>query len=404
MMTLEPTLEQQLVERTAELRRSKELLSLTSQLARVGGWEIDLVKNELAWDDMVREIHEVEPHYQPNLEAALGFYAPEAVPVISEAVRRAIEEAQPFDVELQLITATRRRLWVRAVGKAFRENGKVIRVSGALQDVDARRLAETVLKANQVDLADLQRLVEEGTRDLSAAVERLTVSNKELEQFAYVASHDLQEPLRMVASYTQLLAERYQGRLDDKADKYIGYAVDGAKRMQGLINDLLQFSRVGRHDLAIEATDCNEVVAGVLQSLAKSIEESHAVVSVGELPTIPGDRLQLGQLFQNLIANALKFRGDQEPRIRIASQRCDAFWEISVADNGIGIDPQFHDRIFIIFQRLHQRGAYPGSGIGLAIVKKIVEGHGGSIRVVSEAGKGACFRFTLPVEGKVGRD
>jgi signal transduction histidine kinase len=223
-------------------------------------------------------------------------------------------------------------------------------------------------------------------------------SNRELEQFAYVASHDLQEPLRMVASYTQLLAERYEGRLDEKADKYISHAVDGAKRMQGLISDLLEFSRVETAGRPKDPTDCRGVLEEVTHSLQASINESGASIHVGEMPTIAADRTQIGQVFQNLIGNAVKFRGVDSPRVEVTARRTDENWVFSVSDNGIGIEPRFQERIFNIFTRLHERGAFPGSGIGLAIVKKIVERHDGHIRVESEIGQGARFVFTIPVK------
>ena len=230
-------------------------------------------------------------------------------------------------------------------------------------------------------------------QDLIASLAR---SNEDLEQFAYVASHDLQEPLRMVASYTQLLAQRYQGQLDAKADMYIGFAVDGAKRMQGLIDDLLEFSRVGSRGAALLPTDCDEVVKELLRGLETTIGETGAKVVVGELPTVLADRTQLGQVFQNLITNAIKFHGEATPTVRVTAKRRGDFWEFTVSDNGIGIDPRFFDRIFTIFQRLHERDKYPGSGIGLAIVKKIVERHGGNIRVESTPGEGSRFIFTVP--------
>ena len=233
--------------------------------------------------------------------------------------------------------------------------------------------------------------------ELAASREELERSNKELEQFAYVASHDLQEPLRMVASYTQLLAESYAGRLGDEADKYIGYAVAGAKRMQGLINDLLAYSRVGKRRDQVVLTDCNEVVAEVLRNLEVAIKESDAEIIVGALPRIMGDPVQIGQVFQNLVSNSIKFRGVDAPRIEITAERRGATWDISVSDNGIGIEPRFHERIFVVFQRLHERSKYKGSGIGLAIVAKILELHGGSVRVDSVVGEGSRFTVSLPV-------
>jgi PAS domain S-box-containing protein len=234
-------------------------------------------------------------------------------------------------------------------------------------------------------------------------------SNQELEQFAYVASHDLQEPLRMVASYVQLLAKDYAGKLDPEADESIGFAVDGAKRMQRLIDDLLAFSRVGTRGQQFQPVDCNQVLQDVLRSLKLAIEESGAVVTYGELPTIMGDRGQIHQLLQNLIANAIKFHAAAPPAIHInatyhvggSSARGpgaddDPSWVFAVQDNGIGIDPQYAERIFVIFQRLHSRAHYSGTGIGLAICKKIVERHGGRIWVESTPGQGATFYFRLP--------
>lgn len=248
-------------------------------------------------------------------------------------------------------------------------------------------------------LVSKDRLIKEAARR-KAAMADLERSNQELEQFAYVASHDLQEPLRMVASYTQLLAQRYEGQLDEKANKYIGYIVEGATRMQQLVNDLLQLSRVGTRGAPFEPTDCNEVVQQVLKSLKRTIAETKAGIVVDDLPVVQADAIQLGQVFQNLIANALKFRGDDPPAVRISAKKNETAWTFQVQDNGIGIDPSFHDRIFIIFQRLHERGKYEGTGIGLAIVKKIVERHGGRIWIESQEGKGASFFFSIPEKGQ----
>jgi PAS domain S-box-containing protein len=227
--------------------------------------------------------------------------------------------------------------------------------------------------------------------------EELRRSNAELEQFAYAASHDLQEPLRMVASYMQLFAERYQGRLDEKADKYIGYAVDGARRMQTLINDLLSLSRVNSRGGEFKPTDCKTVVGRVLHDLDARIRDTSALVEAGDLPTVIADDQQLGQLFQNLLCNALKFHGDDKPHVRITAEQQSDHWLFTVQDNGIGIAPQHAEQIFVLFQRLHSRHKYEGTGIGLAICKKIVERHGGRIWVESEVGKGASFKFTLPL-------
>lgn len=228
--------------------------------------------------------------------------------------------------------------------------------------------------------------------------EELTRSNKELEQFAYIASHDLREPLRMVASYVQLLAKRYGGQLGQDADDYIAFAVDGAYRMQTMINDLLVYSRVNTRGNEFEQVDCNQVISQTLSNLGMAISDNNAVITADPLPTVTGDHSQLVQLFQNLIGNAIKYRSEADPCIDLKVCRSGILWEFSLTDNGIGIDPEFNDRIFVIFQRLHSRTEYPGTGIGLALCKRIVERHGGRIRMESQPGQGATVFFTLPAE------
>lgn len=237
------------------------------------------------------------------------------------------------------------------------------------------------------------------TTDVTArrrAEDELRRSNAELEQFAYVASHDLQEPLRMVASFTELLGQRYRGQLDEKADRYIHFAVDGARRMQRLVADLLAYSRVGSQGKPLLPVSSEAVVRRVLVILGATVQSTGATVEYGALPTVLADEGQLHQLFQNLLGNALKFRGQQPPHVRIAAQQVGDRWEFTVADNGIGIELQYADRIFQMFQRLHDRGAYEGSGIGLAIAKRILERHGGRIWLESELGRGTTFHFTIP--------
>jgi len=233
-------------------------------------------------------------------------------------------------------------------------------------------------------------------QQLSKNAHELERSNADLQHFAYIASHDLQEPLRMVSSYMQLLSRRYKGKLDADADEFISFAVDGATRMQGLINALLSYSRVDTQGKAFEPTDCEKVLDGTLASLKNAIEDSGAQVSRSALPTVKADAVQLGQVFQNLIANAIKFHNHSAPVVRISAEQKGAAWVFTFADNGIGFDPQHAERVFVMFQRLHGREEYPGTGIGLAVCKKIIERHGGRIWVDSKPGEGASFHFTLP--------
>ncbi|MBE2183333.1 MAG: PAS domain S-box protein [Anaerolineae bacterium] len=231
---------------------------------------------------------------------------------------------------------------------------------------------------------------------LATYAEELERSNKELEQFAYIASHDLQEPLRMVTSYLQLIEQRLGERLDSDEKEFMAYAVDGANRMKGLIQALLVYSRVGRSTQEYESVSIQKVLETVVQNLKISIEDTDADLQIGSMPEILGSENQLVQLFQNLISNALKFAGDESPRISISAEEQGSFWRFEVKDNGIGIEPEFLDRIFIIFKRLHSRDEYDGTGIGLAICRKIVESHGGKIWANSQPGEGTMFNFTLP--------
>jgi signal transduction histidine kinase len=298
--------------------------------------------------------------------------------------------------------------------EALRREGldvPVIVVSGSLGELTAvecikQGAADYVLKDHLARLPESVRRAMQEKRlreEHKQGQEALARSNQDLEQFAYVASHDLQEPLRMVATYTQLLAERYRGKLDDDADKYIHYAVDGALRMQTLVQDLLAFSRLGRQGTDLQSTDCNVVVETAVKNLQTAVHESGAQVTHDHLPAVVTDGAQLPQVFQNLIGNAIKFRGSDPPAIRISASKKGREWVFAVADNGIGIAPEHAEIIFVIFKRLHTRAEYPGSGIGLAICKRIIERQGGKIWVESQRGQGATFKFTLPVAAPRGK-
>jgi PAS domain S-box-containing protein len=514
-------LEQKVDERTKELQISKKKLDETSSIARVGGWELDLKKNEMYWSDLVKQIHEVDPDYHPTLQDRINFYVPEAVPLISKALQNAINDGEPFDIELQLFTARKNLKWIRIVGKAYRENDEIVKIGGMFQDINERKLAEieSLRKSEQLqllsneleniidsipglvfykdtknryirvnkyicdahkmskkqleglDLNDLypreqaqayyeddlevirsrqskinidepwgnrgvstskipylnetgevigvigvsmdvterkldeeelkkhrdhlEELVNERTRELDNAIIGLKRSNQELEQFAYVASHDLQEPLRMVSSYTQLLERRYKDQLDQDAKDFIFFAVDGANRMQHLINDLLDYSRVTTRGKPFVKLDLSVVLGHSIANLQKKIQETGAMIVNDDLPFVYGDEVQLVRVFQNLLDNAMKFRGDEPPRINVSAKTIDDKIQISLTDNGIGIDKIYSDRVFTIFQRLHTKVEYPGTGIGLAICKRTIERHGGKIWFESEPGKGTTFYFTL---------
>jgi signal transduction histidine kinase len=281
---------------------------------------------------------------------------------------------------------------------------------------EARRVAEgdfehEVSLAGPREVTDLavdvntmrERILQElaATRDANTVLqehtEELERSNSELEQFAYIASHDLQEPLRKVASFTQLLQRRYAGQLDARADQYIEFAVDGAKRMQALINDLLQYSRVGRSAREPSLVSSDAALAQARNNLASTMEETGATVETGHLPLVLGELPLLTAVFQNLLSNALKFSGGKPPRIVITCTRDEPFWLFSFADNGIGIEPEYAERIFVIFQRLHERSAYPGTGIGLAMTRKIIDYFGGRIWLDTSYSEGSRFLFTLPM-------
>lgn len=237
-------------------------------------------------------------------------------------------------------------------------------------------------------------------KELRRRTEELDRSNRELQSFAYMASHDLQEPLRVITNYVQLLAERYKGRLDEKADKFINFAVDAAARMQKLIDDLLQYSRVATHGKEFAPTNLEAALAEALANLQVAITESQAEVTHEPLPTVSADALQMTQLLQNLVGNAIRFRSAEPPRIRVSAEVKGEVWEIAVSDNGIGIDPEDQDRIFQIFQRLHTQSEYSGTGIGLAVCQRIVERHGGRIWAESRVGEGSTFRFTVREGGQ----
>lgn len=306
-----------------------------------------------------------------------------------------------------LVVATTIRLalgrWVTVPLEELGAETEAVRRGELARPIEVRGPPEIVALAGTVEAmrariqADLHE-VESAREELAESAEELLRSNRDLEQFAYVASHDLQEPLRKVISFSQLLQQRYGGQLDERADQYIAFAVDGARRMQVLINDLLAFSRVGRLSAELEPVELDRCVHRALDNLSERIADTGAVVEVEEgLPTVEGELNLLTAVFQNLIGNAIKFRRPEvTPVVRVTVVESPEHWELAVADNGIGIEPEYADRVFVIFQRLHTKDAYSGTGIGLALCRRIIEHHGGHIWVDTTVSEGTTIRFTIP--------
>ena len=320
----------------------------------------------------------------------LEFMHPDDIPAVLAAIEAGKQSGRPARLEYRIRHAQGHYIWLETIGKPLVDpQGRVAGGVFGSRDITERKEAESALRRMN---EELERRVRERTADLER-------SNQELQQFAYVASHDLQEPLRMVSSYLQLLERRYKGQLDSDAHEFIAFAVDGAMRMHHLINDLLAYSRIGTRGKPFEITSVEKALDRSLINLKVAIEESGARVTHDPLPTVLADDGQLVQLFQNLIGNAVKFHGEQPPQVHVSARRVDGCWTFAVRDNGIGIERQYAERIFLIFQRLHTRSEYPGTGIGLAVCKKIVERHGGCIWLESEPGRGSTFYFTLQDEG-----
>jgi PAS domain S-box-containing protein len=272
----------------------------------------------------------------------------------------------------------------------LRKDGSQIPVEIGLNPLESE--GRTFILASVIDITQRK----ETEQLLKTKIVELERSNNDLQQFAYVSSHDLQEPLRVISNFTQLLSKRYRSRIDEKADQYIDFIVDATKRMQELINDLLTYSRVETKGHGFEKTSCLEALENAKSNLKMTIQETDAVIKCEYLPELRADATQLSQLFQNLLANAIKFRSSAAPEITIWAEERGPFWEFFVQDNGKGFDMKYAERVFVIFQRLHSRDAYPGSGIGLAICKRIIERHGGTISVKSAEGAGTTFSFLLP--------
>jgi len=362
--------EDRLADTTHRLELATERFQLAATAAQIGVWDWDISNDVLTWDSSMHALYGTTPGaFSSAYEAWSSTIHPEDRADTEAALRAAVDGVGEYASTFRIIRPGGEVRHVRAASLVQRDpaSGLATRVVGVNLDITDHKVAELELRR----------------------------SNADLEQFANVASHDLQEPLRMVASYTELLAQRYRGKLDDKADKYIFFAVEGAKRMQRLIADLLAYSRVGSQGRPLAPVATGAVVHNVLEVLSQRIARDGATVRVEPLPTVLADEGQLHQLFQNLIGNALKFRGEAAPEISITARRHAEAWRFAVTDNGIGIEPKYAERIFLMFQRLHERGKYEGSGIGLAIARRIVERHGGRIWLEPAPGGGTTFCFTL---------
>ncbi|WP_299402751.1 PAS domain-containing protein, partial [Acaryochloris sp. IP29b_bin.148] len=371
---------QQLLTTNHSLQQSQERLELALEASHAGWWHWQVQTGEVEWSPAyIRMFGFAEENLHTNYKLWESLVHPDDMPWINENLQAHLQDSSvPYRFDYRLRTPSGDWKWMANLGKVVERDsqGHPVRMAGMHLDISDRKQTEEQLQQINRELQN---------------------SNEELSQFAYVASHDLQEPLRMVKSFTELLAKRYQGQLDDKADRYMSYITDGTIRMQTLISDLLAYSRVGRFELALQSTSLEDVVEQVCSDLQSVIQNKNAKIEVESLPTLHTDPTQMHQLMQNLIANAIKYCQAEQPIVRIWATETHNHCTISVQDNGIGIDPQFSERIFVIFQRLHTKDTYSGTGIGLAICKKIVERHGGSIGLESQEGQGSTFFFTLPM-------
>ncbi len=368
------------------LRGSEERLRMAVEAAEMGTWFWNIQQDEISWSEKFRTLFGLTSDATLTYKAILQVIHPDDRQRIDQSVKNTLELGVPYDMEYRVVWPDSSVHWIAAKGRAHRSpEGVPVEMQGIAMDVTERKSAQEALKHRE-------------------ALERRSVelkrTNDELQQFAYVAAHDLQEPLRMVASYTQLLAKRYKGRLDSDADEFIAYAVDGAHRMQVLIGDLLAYCRVATKGNELRETSSEAALEQALLNLQGVIQESSGVVTHDSLPTVVADGAQLVQLFQNVVSNAIKYRSVELPRVHVSAKNNGGNeWIFSMRDNGRGIDPQYFERIFVMFQRLHGREEFSGTGIGLAVCKKIAERHGGRMWVESEPGKGSTFYFALPERG-----
>ncbi len=360
------------------LQASEERLRLAQEAGNVGVWDWDLLTNDVRFTPELEAIYGRSPGSVRKYQDFQDQVYLDDLGMVETVRDEAVDKHKPFEFEFRILRPDGATIWIYCRGRAvYDDNGQAVRIFGINLDVTARKQAEEALKEY---------------------AENLRRSNEDLERFAYVASHDLREPLRMVTSFSQLLEKNYKGKLGQDADEFIQYIVEGGTRMDSLVNDLLEYSRVTSRTKPFEPTDMTAVVGEALHDLMISIRESKAKIHIDLLPIVSVDRRQAVQVIGNLVSNAIKFRGGDAPEIAIGAMKHGEEWVFSVKDNGIGIEPEYYTKIFQIFQRLHTREQYPGTGIGLALCRRIVERHGGRIWVESTVGKGSTFFFTIPAE------
>jgi PAS domain S-box-containing protein len=377
-----------------KLNESLALLRIAGIKAKLGGWNVNLKENRSYWSDEVAAIHEMPKGYAPLVQDGINFYAPEWREKITKVFTDCAQQGIPYDEEMEIITAGGKRVWIKTIGEAVRDDkGTIFKVQGAFQDISGRKKIENEIRQlNET----LENRISERTSQLETVNKELTFHLSELEQFSYVSNHDLQEPLRTLSQFTQLFNEKYAGKLDEEGNKYVDFIHKSAVRMKLLVKDLLEYSLLGKESVKT-LVDCNKIIDAVLSDLDDSIRASNAKITTQELPVFSGYETEMRQLFQNLIGNAIKYqKQDNRPEIHISAESREKEWIFSIKDNGIGIDQKHFEKIFIIFQRLHNRNEYDGTGIGLANCRKVVGMHGGRIWVASTPGEGSVFMFTIP--------
>jgi PAS domain S-box-containing protein len=359
------------------LRESETRLQQAQHIAHIGSWEHDLATGRILWSEEMFRLYRFDPaEGMPTFDRVLSRFHPDDWVMMQPIIAAATASGERFEYDMRLRFEDGTLTWGHMIGTVERDEvGRAVRRFGTFMDITERKQMEQVLQQQSQELAR---------------------SNADLEQFAYVASHDLQEPLRMIGSYLGLLDSEYKDRLGAEAHEYIAFAVDGAVRMQALVKDLLDYARIGAKPLMMEPTLLDPLLREVLTDLQLLIVETDAVITCDPLPTVSADASQLCLVLQNLIGNAIKFRGAEAPRVHLSAIAVDGEWRLSVQDNGIGMKAEHAERIFVIFQRLHTRTKYAGTGIGLSTCKRVIERHGGRIWVESEPGKGSTFCFTLP--------